>query len=80
MFFFQVAGMYYTYNIPNLSEEPRKLWELIRQKFKPLKGTFVAIIAFQMLLASVVTYLEADSVFRVHRKMSISEKEDVGKL
>lgn len=64
--------MYHTYNVPYIKDEPRKLWELIKQKSKPMKGTFIGIFAAQMLLASVITYFEFDSVYRVHKALSQS--------
>lgn len=74
VFPFQVAAMYHTYNVPYINDEPRKVWQLIREKFKPLKSKVIGILIAQMLLASVVTYFEVDSVFRVHRALSILEK------
>lgn len=66
--------MYHTYNVPYVKDEPRKVWELIRHKYKPLKNTLIGILVAQMLLASAVTYFEVDSVFRVRKKLSILEK------
>lgn len=66
--------MYHTYNVPYIQREPRKVWEMVKQKYKPIKSTILGIFIMQVLLASIVTYFEADSVFRVHKKLMILEE------
>ncbi|VEN54061.1 unnamed protein product [Callosobruchus maculatus] len=66
---------YGTYNIPYLTKEPMKVTKLLIEKVRPAANTFFWMLVAQAVLGSVVTFFEADSIFKVKYKLRKLEQE-----
>ncbi|KAG5875844.1 hypothetical protein JTB14_012964 [Gonioctena quinquepunctata] len=67
---------YNTYNVPYISREPMKVLQLIQKIVKPQKNILFGIFVMQALLGSLVTYLEAESIYKVNLKLIESERNE----
>ncbi|CAH0558839.1 unnamed protein product [Brassicogethes aeneus] len=65
-----LANKYGTANLPSLAKEPLEILKFVKAKVKPIQNILFAIFVGQALIASGVTYLEANSVFKVNGKLS----------
>lgn len=80
---FQFAIRYNTYQIPPITEDPKKVFALLYKHTKPIGNILLAIIAAQGLLASFLTYKEMQSVHKIHQTLNELEErliEEYGNL
>lgn len=62
--------------MPYLSKEPLKVLQILGGQFKKIKNVAFGIFLAQALLASLVTYWESDSVYKVYSKLLEDEKNE----
>nr|XP_023019201.1 uncharacterized protein LOC111508016 [Leptinotarsa decemlineata] len=64
-----LVNRYKTYDIPYISREPMKIFRLIQKMIKPKQNILFGIFIAQALFGSIVTYLEAESIYKVNSKL-----------
>ncbi|CAG9839615.1 unnamed protein product [Diabrotica balteata] len=67
---------YHTYDMPYITKEPRKAFQVIAKVFKPIKNVTFYLFLGHAFLASLVTYFEADSINTVDMKLALAETEE----
>ncbi|KAF5302489.1 hypothetical protein FQR65_LT08579 [Abscondita terminalis] len=68
---FSLAVRCGTYNIPYITQEPMKAFNLWKMKTLPIKNVLFAIFLGQALAGSVVTYLEVKSIEKVNDRLTL---------
>ncbi|KAL3278752.1 hypothetical protein HHI36_016280 [Cryptolaemus montrouzieri] len=68
-----MAVKYATFDVPYLHKEPLKVFQLYTKMTKPIGNILFAIFVGHALLASAVTYAEANSIYRVNKELAQSE-------
>lgn len=61
---------YNTYNIPYITKQPRKAFQLFMKLTKPISNALLYIFIGQAVMASIVTYFEVKSVETVYNKLT----------
>ncbi|KAJ8967842.1 hypothetical protein NQ317_005513 [Molorchus minor] len=70
-----LAHSYGTYNVPYILKQPLEVWKVIQKQIKPARNTLLVIFGIHAVLASVVTYFEAGSVYKVNHKLMELEQQ-----
>lgn len=71
---FQFAIRYNTYNVPLITKEPMKVFEMMVRHTKPIGNILLAILAFQGIAAALVTYKEQSSAHNINNTLNQLEK------
>ncbi|XP_072396145.1 uncharacterized protein [Diabrotica undecimpunctata] len=72
----QLVHRYHTYDMPYITKEPRRAFQVLAKMFKPIKNVSFYLFLGHAFLASLVTYLEADSINTVDMKLALAETEE----
>lgn len=71
---FPLAVQYSTYNLPYVTREPRKVFEVWRKLSKPISNILLLLFVGQAVAGALIAHWEAKSVHTVHRKLMELEK------
>lgn len=70
-----MASKYVTYDIPYITKEPRKVFQLYKNLTMPISNTLLLIFVGQALTAAFITYMERSSVEKCNEKLMKLEYE-----
>ncbi|XP_056638925.1 uncharacterized protein LOC130446588 [Diorhabda sublineata] len=67
---------YHTYDMPYITKEPRKVFQIVAKMYKQLKGVAWGIFLGQAVIGGLVTYFEAKSIINVNLELVKTEREN----